>query len=118
MAAEMSAGDGLARREKVEGTASLHIALEEGFFDEEVVVRCGGHEAFRSKTVRTRLQVGLATSFSVSVEESPVTVEIELPKRGVHHLETVAVDGATWLGISLEDGDVVVRRSPEPFGYA
>ncbi|HEV3364215.1 MAG TPA: hypothetical protein VG795_08760 [Acidimicrobiia bacterium] len=114
----MSAGDGLSRRDKVEGTAELHIALEEGFFDEEVVVRVGSHEAFRSETVRTRLQIGLATSFSVSVEDSPVTVEIELPRRGVHHRETVVVDGATWLGISLENGDVVVRRSPEPFGYA
>jgi hypothetical protein len=102
----------------VERTPQLHIALEEGFFDEEVVVRVGGREAFRSEAVRTRLQIGLAASFSVDVEVSSVSVEIELPKRGVHHSETVAVDGPTWLGISLDDGDVVVRRSREPFGYA
>ncbi len=98
--------------------ASLHVALEEGFDGEEVVVLVDGREAFSGAAVRTRLQIGLAKSFDVEVAAGGHTVECRLTTRGravAHHVE---VAGATWVGVSLaRDGDALWRVSSEPFGY-
>ncbi len=43
----------------------LHIAFQEGFTDDTVVVRVNGREVFRKGSVKTRLQIGYADSFEV-----------------------------------------------------
>ncbi|CAN5154150.1 hypothetical protein BH20ACT9_BH20ACT9_02600 [soil metagenome] len=98
--------------------ASLHVALEEGFDGEEVVVLVDGREVFSCAAVRTRLQIGLARSFDVEVAPGPHAVECRLRTRGstvVHHVE---VAGAAWVGVSLaRDGAAQWRVASEPFGY-
>ena len=94
------------------------MALEEGFSGDAVTVRVAGKKAFEARALQTMLQVGLADQFSVDVPDGDVEVSIEAPRRGVAHRQKVAVDGPTYIGISLEEtGDVKVRTSSEPFGY-
>jgi hypothetical protein len=95
----------------------LHIALQEGFEDETVVIRAAGKEVFRKDNVRTKLQIGLADSFEVNVEESPVTIEIDLPAKNLTESIEVQAPNTVHLGLSLIEGQIRHRISSEPFGY-
>jgi len=57
----------------------LHIAFQEGFADDTVVIRVNGKEVFRKASVKTRTQIGYAGSFEVNVQEGSVNVEVTLP---------------------------------------
>ena len=96
----------------------LHIAFQEGFFDETVVVRVDGREVFRKDGVKTRLQTGYADSFEIDVQEGSVNVEVALPSKNVSESMTLQVSNPVYLGVSLiPDGRVHSRVSSEPFGY-
>ena len=97
--------------------ALLHIDLQEGFEDETVVIKVAGKEAFRKTNVRTKLQIGLADSFETTIEDGPVTVEIELPSK--HLSKSIEVQGsnAVYLGVSVIEGKIEHRISREQFGY-
>lgn len=106
------------RSQALVALASLHVALEEGFDGEEVVVLVDGREVFSCAAVRTRLQIGLAKSFDVEVAPGRHAVECRLTTRGRTVARRVEVAGATWVGVSLaRDGDARWRVSSEPFGY-
>lgn len=97
--------------------ASLHIALEEGFEGDLVVVRVNGRDVYDKQDVETRLQIGLADSFHTTVERGKSQVEIAVPTRKLTEKVSVNVDDRTFLGASLQ-GDVIrCRVSKEPFGY-
>lgn len=95
----------------------LHIALQEGFEDETVVIRVAGREAFRKDNVRTKLQIGLADSFELNVEEGPVSLEIDLPKKSLSKSIELQVPNTVYLGVSLIAGKIQHKISHEPFGY-
>lgn len=95
----------------------LHIALQEGFEDETVVIRVAGKEVFRKDNVRTKLQIGFADSLEVNVEESPITIEIEVAARNLTESIEVEAPNTVYLGLSLIGGEIRHRISSEPFGY-
>ena len=98
--------------------AELHVALEEGFSGDGVTVRVAGRKAFEADALRTRMQLGLAESFTVDVPDGDVDVTLEVPHRTIVHRQQVLVAGTTYLGFSLgQGGEVEVRTSTEPFGY-
>ncbi|MDP8977975.1 MAG: hypothetical protein M3N17_05290 [Actinomycetota bacterium] len=98
--------------------ASLHVALQEGFGGEGVVVLVDGREVFSDPDVRTRLQIGLAKSFDVEVAPGRHLVECRLTGRDNPVARHVEVAGPTWVGISLvPDGGARWRVASEPFGY-
>ena len=97
--------------------ALLHIALQEGFEDETVVIRVAGKDAFRKDNVRTKLQIGLADSFDTNVEEGPVSIEIEVPSKGLSRSIELQVPNTVYLGVSIIAGKIEYKISHEPFGY-
>ena len=96
--------------------AALHVALEEGFEDDEVVVAVDGEELLR-QSLSTRMQLGLAKAVDAPVEPGPHTVAVSA--RGVSAEIAVEVEDELYLGISLSrSGDAIEHRvSPQPFGY-
>src|SRR5688572_2900185 len=97
--------------------ALLHIDLQEGFEDENVVIKVAGKEAFRKTNVRTKLQIGLADSFETTIESGPVTVEIELPSKNLSKSIEVQGSNAVYLGVSVIEGKIEHRIAHEQFGY-
>lgn len=97
--------------------ANLHIALQEGFDNEAVVIRVNGKDVFNKQDVRTRLQIGLADSFEVEVEDGPATVEILLPEKNLTKEIQTLVPQEPHLGVSLVAGEIKHRASETPFGY-
>src|SRR2546422_7280448 len=97
--------------------AQLHIAMQEGFEDETVVIRVAGREAFRKDNVKTKLQIGFADSFEMNVEEGSVSIEIDLPKKSLSKSIELQVPNTVYLGVSIIAGKIEYKISPEPFGY-
>lgn len=97
--------------------AQLHVALQDGFEDETVVIRVAGREAFRKDNVRTKLQIGFAESFEMNVEEGSVNLETELPTKGLSKSIDLQVTNMVHVGVSLIAGQIKYRISQEPFGY-
>lgn len=104
----------------------LHIALQEGFANDSVVVRVNGAEAYRKAGVKTRMQIGLADSVDVDVpahgsdidaQSTMAKVEVEIPKRRLKTTLAVNLAETTHIGISINAGKIVARLSREPFGY-
>ncbi len=96
---------------------SIHVDLREGFENDEVVIRIGEEEVFRKDGVTTLPQIGRADGIETPVGDGPVTVDVELPKRGVQASFSVPAP-EMHLGISIEDGELMHEISTVPFRYA
>lgn len=98
--------------------ALLHVALQEGFEGDRVVVHVNGREVFAKDDVRTMLQIGLADSFDVEVPGGPTKISVEVASRGAAESFDVDVQDQAYAGLSLtREGDLVPAVSREPFGY-
>jgi hypothetical protein len=98
----------------------LHIAFQEGFMDDTVVVRANGKEVCHKPNVTTRLQIGYADSCEADVRENTVNVEVILPLRSLSKAIPIVFDDSTpvYLGLSVTpEGRISERVSREPFGY-
>jgi hypothetical protein len=93
---------------------TLTIDLQEGFAGDEVLVRVNGSEVARRSDVRTKRMVGLACSVDVPVPDGPVTLEVEVPTKGVRGAADVR---RSCVGVSVEGSGVRFIESDEPFGY-
>ena len=97
----------------------VHIALEEGFTNDQVSIAIDGKEVFRADRVKTRMQIGLAHAFDVDVPQGPVRVQINLPSKNVAQSIDLEVTQELYLAVSVtQQGRVEHRISNEPSGYA
>ena len=99
------------------GAASIRVDLREGFEDDEVVIHVGEQEVYRKHGVTTLTQIGRADGIDAPVADGPLTVRVELPKRGLTTSISLPSPGLH-LGISIEDGEMTHEVSPTPFRYA
>jgi hypothetical protein len=95
----------------------LHVALQDGFEEEPVLVRLDDEEVYSGQAVRTDQRIGLADSFEHPVAAVSTRVEVRLPRRELGDAFEVNVVATPYVGISVLDGAVVWRPSNEPFGY-
>ena len=96
----------------------LTIALEEGFASVHVVVSVNGEVRFERADVTTRLQIGLADTVEIDVDEGPATVQLSLPDEGRSNRIDLRIEGDTYIGFSVEADRITHRVSDRPFGYA
>ena len=82
---------------------TLTVHLREGFFHVPVVVLVNGQERFRSDSVTTRMQIGLAKMVPLEVEAGKVEVEIMLPSLRQSVRDNVSVSANAHLGVDLDD---------------
>ena len=97
--------------------SSARVDLREGFQDDDVVLRIDGEEVYRRSGVTTLPQIGRADGVDVPVGEGPVTVEIDLPRRGVSGSFSVEAAGMH-IGISVSGDAIDHEVSSTPFRYA
>ncbi len=97
--------------------AWLTVALQDGFAEDLVIVRINRAEIFRKEDVTTKLLLGYAESFTMQVPEGQVDVEILVPLRNLSETIVVPVSTTAYLGLSIQDREIVHRLSNEPFGY-
>ncbi len=97
--------------------ALLHVAFQEGFRNDAVVVRVNGEEVFHKQSVKTRLQIGYADSLELTVEEGRVDIEVLLPFKNLSETILLQVSTAVYVGVSIHDSRIDYRISTAPFGY-
>lgn len=96
---------------------TLHVALQDGFDDEPVIVNADGREIYRNEHVRTDPRIGVAHAFETRVKALPEAIEVTLPRRGLTSRLQVPRGGDVHVGISVVDGVLRFRTSERPFGY-
>jgi hypothetical protein len=96
----------------------LHIALQDGFFNDEVIIRVNGAEVFHQSQVKTRFQIGLAASVETNVPEGVVNVAAILPQKNLDRSTVLEIATPTYLAISIDpDGNISFHVSTEQFRY-
>lgn len=96
----------------------LHIALQDGFLNDEVIIQVNDEEVFHESQVKTRFQIGLAASFETNVPEGSVNVKVTLPEKKLAQSTLLEISAPTYLGISITaDGKLVFHVSNEQFRY-
>ena len=92
----------------------LTIDLQDGFLDDEVIVRVNGEEVERRPNVRTKRALGLAQSFDIKVPDGTVTVQVDVPTKGVSGTTEIQ---HPQLGVSLDGARLHFIQSDDEFGY-
>jgi hypothetical protein len=96
--------------------SALHIALQDGFAGEPVVIRLDGREVYRKEAVRTDIRISRADA--VDVETANRSGAIEVEARGQAASASVDVARTPYVSVSLDgSGRPQVRTSAEPFAY-
>lgn len=96
---------------------AVHMALQEGFREDTVIVRINGQEMRRKEGVSSDPRIGLAASFDLPLPEGPVKLEVELADRGLSNSVTVDFAGTAYVAISHVDGRIDFKVADSPFGY-
>lgn len=103
----------------------LRIDLQEGFGGDEVVLEVDGREIFREEGVRTDRRLGLAvapsgrsTYYEAELPKGRHTVTVSLPRRNLSKEIQVSAADRTYLGVSVEGGEITCIVSKTPLGYA
>lgn len=97
----------------------LHIALEEGFEGDAVVVQVDGRQVLRDADVRTRHQIGLATTVDVTADADSTDVTLSLVDRDLSRTVSIDTRRDVWCGWSVtHDGRIEHRVSGAPLRYA
>ena len=96
----------------------LHIALKDGFVNDEVVIEVNDKEVFHQTKVKTKFQIGLATSWETNLEKGLINIEVKLPLKNLSQAITLELNNPTYLGVSITPEDKLdIQVSAEPFRY-
>lgn len=95
----------------------LTIELQNGFENDEVIVRAAGRELLKKSHVKTNFAINLAESCPVEVEDGPISIEVLVPSRNLQG--TVEIDPARtpYLGVSITAGELELKPSESMFLY-
>jgi hypothetical protein len=98
--------------------SAITLDLQDGFFEDLVVITAEGRELARVEGVSTRFQIGLARSLRLDVPSHPTELLIAVPTKDASVTVTVDPRAASHVGVSRStEGELEVKVAPEPFGY-
>lgn len=95
----------------------LKLDLQDGFEGDLVIIKVNGSEVFRKENVKTRLTVGYALSFEVDIPAGNTNIEVSLPQKGINGEISIEASGPVFMGISVQDNEIIFRRSESFFTY-
>lgn len=96
----------------------LHVALQDGFANDTVVVRLDDQEIYRKDGVSTRTQISRADAFDFESPSPQATVKVDLPARDLSSSIPVDLSRTPFLGVSITpEGEISHKLQSEPFGY-
>jgi hypothetical protein len=98
-------------------SVTLHIDLQDGFQNDEVIVRLDGKQVFHKSGVSTDIRISRADGFEAPSAKPQSTIDIELPKKHLKATQSFAPSGTAHVGVSIREGKPQFRLSAEPFLY-
>jgi hypothetical protein len=97
--------------------AKLGLHLQEGFSDDEIVIKINGKERMRREKVSTRRVLGLAEHVEIDVDDGPLSIEVSMPAHGLEKRVELEASDKVYVGISRAGDDLRVITRKTPFGY-
>jgi hypothetical protein len=98
-------------------SVTLHIDLQDGFQNDEVIVRLDGKEVFHKSGVNTDIRISRADGFEAKTTKAEALVDVEFPQKHVKGSQTFKASETPHIGISIREGKAQIRLSAEPFLY-
>ena len=99
---------------------SLNIDLQDGFINDHVIIYIDAVEVFNRGAINSNKMLGLAEQFQTSCQGRQALVNIKITNRNIEIEREVEIrlDHITSLGISIVEGQLLIRESDTPFSYA
>ena len=105
-------------KDKKASMSLLHIALQDGFTGDEIIIKVNGQEVFNKKDVKTNFVIGRAEVFELDVNKGLLNIEITIASRQLSMLTALDLSHPIYLGISVtQENQFQIRVSERPFGY-
>jgi hypothetical protein len=97
---------------------SLHIALQDGFHDDCVIIRVNGKELFNKSGVTTNRVISLADTFDCTVDTVTATIEVAVTTKKTGGALVVPVGEFPFVAVIVgKDAAVELIPSQESFRY-
>ena len=97
---------------------NLHIAFQDGFASDTVIVTVNGAEKYNKHNVSTNLVISRADTVDVEIEDRTAHVTVSVPSRATRSTLTVDVIDTPYLGVSINNhGELTIIPSKESFRY-
>jgi hypothetical protein len=94
------------------------IDLQEGFENDEVEIFDNEKRVFKADNVKTRTQIGLASSNEVDLEGNKATLRVEVPSRNIDERREIQLTDDLHIAISISDGNELTWKiQNSPFFY-
>ena len=95
----------------------LHVALQEGFDNDNVSIRLNDDPIYESAGVTTDLRISRADAVEVPLTEGRLRLSVSLPDRDLSGSIVVQGTDAVYVGVSVDGNNVEFTVSDKPFGY-
>jgi hypothetical protein len=97
---------------------NLHIALQDGFRNDFVMIKVDGREVYNKHAITTNLVISLADTVDVSTTGPTTLVEVDIPSRKISAKTSVRISDTPYLAVSIQSEDgIEMVPSKEPFRY-
>ena len=96
---------------------ALHLAFEDGFVDDEVVVALDGHELARAKGLNSSLATALAATRSVQTGAARGELSVSVTGNALQGTVSIDLTATPHVGIAVREGRLVLRPSADPPMY-
>ena len=95
----------------------LHVALQEGFENDNVTIRLNDETIYENANVSTDLRISRADAIEVPLQDGRQRLSVSLPDRGLSGSVVVQGTTAVYVGVSILGNAVEFTVSDRPFGY-
>jgi len=96
---------------------TLHVALQEGFVGDRVLLKVNETEVARREGVSTKNQIGLAEAVEIDVPQGPVMLDVRVVRGDLAARLSVGVGATPFVGVSIVGGALTLTPQGEPFRY-
>lgn len=90
----------------------LFVKLRDGFNNDTVTIRVNGKEVYRKSGVKTDLTISFADAVEVSVDTSPVELEVAV-EDGPMKTKQIQVHTTPFVNVWISEGEMELRASAE-----
>ena len=97
---------------------SLNIDLQDGFVNDHVIICVDDVEVFNQDKIISNIMLGFAKQIQPTCQGRRVMVDIKVTNRNIDREVNINLDHITAIGISIVAGELLIRESETPFGYA
>jgi len=95
----------------------LHVALQEGFDNDNVLMRLNDKPIYESARVTTDLRISRADAVEVPLSEGRLRLSVSLPDRDLSGSVVIQSKNTVHVGVSVHSDTVEFTVSDRPFGY-